>query len=100
MDQTKKEKLESQGWQVGTTTEFLNLTSEDLLIIEIKLALARRLEERQKESALSATNKQPTLTTSEQPASIDQLIRDIVAAGASPQEIGQLIASIDIAAVA
>jgi len=98
MDQAKKEKLESQGWQVGTAAEFLNLTSEDLLIIEIKLALARRLEERQKENALSAIDSRQQ--TSEHPVSIDQLIRDIIATGASPQEIGQLISSIDVAAVA
>lgn len=106
MDQTGRDKLESKGWQVGTATDFLNLTPEDLLIIEVKLALARWLEERQQEggSGVIAPKKsiptQPEYSNSKQSTSIDQLIRDMIAIGASPQEIGQLIASIDIAIVA
>lgn len=106
MDQQSKAKLEAKGWQVGTAADFLELTSEDLLVIEIKLALARRLEERQQRS-LDPTEVSPTPTHPNQSkrsdsdheshTSIDQLIRDMIATGASPQEIGQLIANIDVA---
>ena len=103
MDQQSKANLEASGWQVGTPTDFLNLTAEDVLIIEIKLALSQRLEERQKTDQEKASpQRQSTHTSLNQPTepsgSIDQLIRDIIATGASPQEIGQLIASIGTAA--
>lgn len=54
MDQQSKAKLEAKGWQVGTATDFLSLTTEDSLIIEIKLALTRRLEERQQDDTSGA----------------------------------------------
>ena len=101
MDQQSKTKLETKGWQVGTAADFLNLTAEDLLIIEIKLALSRRLEERQQGTMANkkAEALHPTQPISDEPlTSIDQLIRDMIATGASPQEIGQLIASVDMAA--
>ncbi|MEL7353770.1 MAG: transcriptional regulator [Cyanobacteria bacterium P01_A01_bin.116] len=105
MDQQSKANLEANGWQVGNPTDFLNLTTEDLLIIEIKLALSQRLEERQKTDTAKAIIHEPSTqssltqpTDSESLASIDKLIRDIIATGASPQEIGQLIASINTAA--
>jgi len=109
VDQQSKTKLEAKGWQVGTATDFLNLTAEDLLIIEIKLTLSRRLEERQQETASAPFQRESVpeqanaLSSSRQPTdepltSIDQLIRDMIATGVSPQEIGQLIASIDMAA--
>lgn len=105
MDQQSRAKLETEGWQIGTAADFLSLTSEDLLLIEIKLVLAHRLEERQRRSLDQKTTSHQ-LTHPNQPIetennnssnSIDQLIRDMIATGASPQEIGKLIAGIDAA---
>ncbi|MGC1218412.1 MAG: transcriptional regulator [Phormidesmis sp.] len=99
MNQPIKEKLEARGWQVGSATDFLGLTPEDLLIIEIKLALSRRLEERQQQamSEEARLNQSNQTQQTKSPTSIDQLIRDMVATGSSPQEIGQLIANTDMA---
>lgn len=100
MDQQKREQLEANGWQIGTAANFLNLTDEDLLLIEIKLALVHRLEERQQEMSAYPIGHsiQPSeISQPEAPASIDQLIRDMIASGASPQEIGHLIAGVDVA---
>jgi hypothetical protein len=46
MDSAKKEKLESQGWKVGSVADFLELTPEEAILIEIKLALSQNLKER------------------------------------------------------
>ena len=46
MNQEKQERLEAQGWKVGTVPEFLELTPEETALIEIKLALSRNLRER------------------------------------------------------
>lgn len=102
MDQRKREQLEASGWQVGTATDFLNLTDEDLLLIKIKLALTRRLEERQQrslkqETSIHTLGHSTQATKTENPeafTSIDQLIRNMIASGASPQEIGYLIAGV------
>ena len=43
MNKAKRERLEASGWKVGTVAEFLELTPEESALIEIKLALSRRL---------------------------------------------------------
>ena len=40
MNKTKLKKLQAAGWSVGTTKEFLKLTPEEVLLIEIRLSLA------------------------------------------------------------
>ena len=42
----KRARLEASGWKVGTVSEFLDLTPEESALIEIKLALSRKLRER------------------------------------------------------
>ncbi|BAZ31881.1 XRE family transcriptional regulator [Cylindrospermum sp. NIES-4074] len=46
MEQSKRERLEASGWKVGTVAEFLEMTSEETALVEIKLALSRSLKER------------------------------------------------------
>ncbi len=36
MHESKKQRLESQGWKVGTLEEFLELTPEETTLIEIR----------------------------------------------------------------
>lgn len=40
MELSKRERLEAKGWKVGTVPEFLQLTSEEAALVEIKLALS------------------------------------------------------------
>ena len=40
MNSAKKKRLEAGGWKVGTTAEFLSLSSEEAAYIELKLALS------------------------------------------------------------
>lgn len=37
------EKLEAEGWKVGTVQDFLAFSDEETLVVEIKLALGRDL---------------------------------------------------------
>lgn len=97
MEKQKREKLEAQGWQVGSVSDFLELTPADLVVIEMKIALSRRLEEWQRQSKTSSIPvvSQADTTQNIQPnTSIEQLIHDMLKAGLSPKEIGQLIASV------
>ena len=102
MDQAKKERLEAKGWKVGTVSKFLELTSEENALIEIKLALSRSLKERQKQQmtqadlAEKAHSSQPRVAKAENgdaSLSIELLIRAMLATGATTQEIGQIIAN-------
>ncbi|VXD18867.1 helix-turn-helix domain-containing protein [Planktothrix paucivesiculata] len=103
MDQEKKKRLEAKGWKVGTVAEFLKLTPEEVLLVEIKLVLSRHLKERrqnlmtQSELAEKIHSSQPRIAKAENgdgSVSIELLIKAILATGATPQEIGDLISSI------
>ena len=39
MESTKRRKLEAAGWKVGSVADFLELSSEEVAIVEIKLSL-------------------------------------------------------------
>ncbi|VXD24511.1 hypothetical protein PL8927_820087 [Planktothrix serta PCC 8927] len=45
VDEEKKKRLEAKGWKVGTVAEFLQLTPEEAMLVEIKLALSRNNQE-------------------------------------------------------
>ena len=103
MEEAKKRCLEEKGWKVGTVSEFLDLTPEETALIEIKLALCRHLKERrqramtQTELAEKLHSSQPRIAKAENgdaSVSIELLIRAMLATGATPQEIGQVIAQV------
>ncbi len=101
MDEAKKKRLEEQGWKIGSTSEFLQLSPEESILIDIKLALSLNLKERrqrlmtQAELAEKINSSQPRIAKAENgddSVSIELLIRAILATGATPQDIGQIIA--------
>lgn len=103
MDEAKRKRLEEKGWQVGTVSDFLELTPEETVLIEIKLALCRNLKERRQKSmtqtelAEKLHSSQPRIALAENgdaSVSIELLIRAMLATGATPQEIGQVIAQV------
>ena len=103
MDQKTRKKLEDKGWKVGTVSDFLELSSEEAILVEIKLALSHSLKERrqslmtQSELAEKIHSSQPRVANAENgdaSVSIELLIRAILATGASTQDIGQVIASV------
>jgi predicted XRE-type DNA-binding protein len=103
MNEAKKRRLEEKDWKVGTVSDFLALTPEEATLIEIKLALSRNLKERrqrsmtQTELAEKLPSSQPRIAKAENgdaSVSIELLIRAMLATGATPQEIGQVIAQV------
>jgi DNA-binding XRE family transcriptional regulator len=103
MDQKTRSNLEEKGWKVGSVSDFLELSPEEEILVEIKLALSRSLKERrqslmtQAELAEKIHSSQPRVANAENgdaSVSIELLIRAILATGASPQDIGQVIANV------
>ena len=50
MEEAKRKRLEQAGWKSGTVSEFLELTPEEIVLVEIKLALSRYLKERRRDT--------------------------------------------------
>jgi transcriptional regulator with XRE-family HTH domain len=103
MEQAKKELLESKGWKIGTVSDFLELTPEETIFVEIKLALSKGLKSRrqkamtQSELAAKIGSSQPRVAKAENgdaSVSLELLIRAMLATGATPQDIGQIIAGV------
>jgi hypothetical protein len=103
MEPSKQDRLESKGWKIGTVSDFLELTPEEAILVEIKLALSRGLKQRrqklmtQVQLASEMGSSQPRIAKAENgdaSVSIELLMRAMLATGATPQEIGTIIASV------
>ena len=101
MEEAKRKRLEQAGWKSGTVSEFLELTPEETVLVEIKLALSLYLKERRRDTmtqvelAKKIHSSQPRIAKAEEgEVSIELMIRAMLATGVTPQEIGQIIAQV------
>jgi len=102
MKKGKTEKrVKALGWKNGTVAEFLGLTPEESALIEIKLALSRKLRERRQKRMTqaqlakelqSSQSRVAKAETGDKSVSIELLVRAMLATGATPKEIGKTIA--------
>ncbi|MGH3054305.1 MAG: helix-turn-helix transcriptional regulator, partial [Gaiellaceae bacterium] len=53
MNAAKRKKLESAGWRVGSAGDFLGLSAEEALLVELKLALSDSLRRRRQKRHLT-----------------------------------------------
>lgn len=91
MKTAKRKTLEAAGWKVGIVKEFLNLTDAEEAYIEMKLSLARELEEKRKARHLTQKALAQLLKTSQprvammekadQSVSLDLLVRALLQLG-------------------
>ncbi len=103
MRKSKKERLEKKGWKVGTVDEFLDLSSEEVSYIELKLRLSENLRKRRQRSKLtqvqlaklirSSQSRVAKMETGDPSVSIDLLVRSLLALGASNRELARVISS-------
>jgi ribosome-binding protein aMBF1 (putative translation factor) len=97
MDARKMKALEEAGWRFGTVQDLLQLSDEEAMVIEIKVALAiavQRLREKTKTSqaelAKMISSSQSRIAKLEHgDASIDLYVRALAAMGATKQEIAR-----------
>lgn len=102
MKRSKKDALEQRGWRVGTAAEFLDLTEAESALIELKLALSRSLRQRRIRLGLSQTALARRLRSSQSrvakmeaahpSVSVDLLMRSLFALGATPKDVGRILA--------
>ena len=100
---SKKKRLESAGWRVGTPAEFLDLSPEEAAFVELKLALADYLRKLRTQHGWTQTVVAKRLSSSQsrvakmeaadQSVSVDLLVRTLLSLGASRKDLGRVIAS-------
>ncbi len=96
----KSKTIEELGWKDGTVAEFLELTPEESALIEIKLALSKHLRQRRAQSMTqtqlaekirSSQSRVAKAESGHSSVSIELLVRAILATGATPHEIGEVL---------
>lgn len=102
MRASRKAKLKSRGWKVGDTKEFLDLSSEEAALIELRLKLAEGLRARRKLKRLtqqdlaaavqSSQSRVAKMESGDPTVSIDLLMRSLIALGASRRDLARIIA--------
>ena len=101
MDAKKRKRLEASGWSVGDAAAFLKLSPEEVVLVEMRLALSRTLRERRTEAGLSQTaiakqlgssqSRVAKLEAGDASVSLELLIRALLAVGASRREVSQAL---------
>lgn len=103
MKDSKKKRLQSAGWRIGTPAEFLDLSPEEAAYVELKLALADYLKALRAQNSWtqaqvanrlrSSQSRVAKMEAADPSVSVDLLVRALLALGASRKEVGRVIAS-------
>lgn len=103
MKQNKQQKLEQNGWRIGTASEFLGLSDEESAYIEMKLSLSdilRNEREKQKLSQSQLANlisssqsRVAKMESADSSVSIDLLVKSLLALGVARKKVAQALAA-------
>ena len=101
MNTSKRKRLESKGWKIGNTKEFLNLSREEAAYVELKLALSRVLQEFRRQKRLtqhelarrlkSSQSRVAKMEAGDPSVSLYLIIRSLFALGASRKNLSQML---------
>ena len=101
MKRSKRTKLESKGWTIGSAEEFLGLSAEESAYIEMKLALSEKLKQRRQKKRItqaelaklvsSSQSRVAKMEAGDPSVSIDLLVKSLLALGVSKKELGRSI---------
>ena len=103
MKAQKRQRLERAGWRVGSTKEFLGLTTEEEALIDLKTALAQGIrEERDKRKMTqqglarilgSSQSRVAKMEAGDPSVSIDLLVRALLRIGVNRGAVGRYVAT-------
>ena len=103
MKQVKKRQLESAGYKVSSTQEFLGLTDEESAYIETKVLLAKSFKELRKSKKVSQTEMAKLIGSSQSrvakmeagdpSVSTDLLFKGMFALGATRKDISRALSA-------
>lgn len=103
MDKTKRSKLEARGWKLGDAAEFLSLTNEERLFVEMKISLSqslRALRQRRHMSQVrlaekigSSQSRVAKMESGSASVSFDLMIKTMLALGASRKDLARALSA-------
>jgi ribosome-binding protein aMBF1 (putative translation factor) len=103
MNTSKRKRLETAGWRVGKASDFLGLSAEEELYVEIKLALADAVRARRTKLGLSqaqlaqrmrsSQSRVAKLEAGDRTVSIDLLVHALLRLGATRRQLARVLGS-------
>jgi len=103
MKKTKREGLERAGYIITDTQKFLNLSDEEMAVIDLKISLVQKLKDVRKAAGVtqkqlaklmkSSQSRVAMLESGSSDASLELICKALFTLGVSPKEIGKTIAS-------
>ena len=103
MNSAKLKKLRAAGWKVGSARDFLKLSDEEAMLVELKLSLTNALKEARQRRRLSQIDLAQRMGSSQSrvakieagdpSVSLDLIVRALFAAGATRQELQRAFSS-------
>ena len=103
MKKTKREGLERAGYTITDTQKFLNLSDEEMAVIDLKISLVQKLKDVRKAAGVtqkqlaklmkSSQSRVAMLESGASDASLELICRALFTLGVSPKEIGKTISS-------
>ncbi len=103
MRSNKQKKLEAKGWKIGSASDFLELSPEEELYIELKLSLCKSLKKLRTKKHLSQEDVAKLIKSSQSrvakmeagdaSVSIDLVIKSLLSVGASKSDLVKAVSS-------
>lgn len=104
MRDAKRAELESAGWRVGDTAEFMGLTTEEAAFVELRLDLALYLRELRRSSGWtqsavaerlgSSQSRVAKMEAADPSVSLDLLVRALLSLGATREDVARVIGKV------
>ena len=101
MDARKRKKLEAAGWRVGSAKEFLGLTTEEAVLIDLKLTLGNLVRSARQRAKLSqkalairlgsSQSRVAKLEAGDASVSLDLIVKAAIAAGVGKSDLARAI---------
>jgi predicted XRE-type DNA-binding protein len=101
MKSTKRDRLEANGWKIGTAEELLGLSREEAAYIELRIRLSDAVRTLRRQRSMTQVQVARLLHSSQsriakaeaadESVSLDLLIRSLLALGATDHDLAQVI---------
>ncbi|MBI5361826.1 MAG: helix-turn-helix transcriptional regulator [Planctomycetes bacterium] len=102
MNSKQRKRLEDSGWHVGTARDFLGLSEQEALLLEIKLALADALRDRRTKLGLtqhalarklhSSPSRVAKMEGADASVSVDLVVTALLGLGATRRDLARVLA--------
>ncbi len=106
MNNHKLKRLKAAGWKAGHAGDFLKLSHEEAMLVELKLSLVNAVRQSREKHGLSQTDLARRLESSQSrvakieagdpSVSLDLIVRALLATGASRRELQRALTAKDL----